>query len=131
MMAIDWNDPEQRGSALEIYYDMGYTLGFMPVPMRQGDPLPEDYVLSSADVIPPEDMSLDALPDIDDAITQRILETAWARVRYDRDACIALTDVWAMPDRTMTEQQIAYRQALRDITNQSDPNDITWPTKPE
>ena len=24
-----------------------------------------------------------------------------------------------------------YRQALRDITNQSDPFDITWPTKPD
>ena len=51
-MAIDWNNPEQRSSALEIYYDMGYTLEFMPVPMRQGDALPEDYVLSSIDVIP-------------------------------------------------------------------------------
>lgn len=130
-MAIDWNNPEQRGSALEIYYDMGYTLEFMPVPMRQGDPLPEDYVLSSVDVIPPEDMSLNTLPDIDDAITQRILETAWTRVRYDRDTRITLTDVWAMPDRTMTAEQIAYRQALRDITTQSDPNNITWPTKPE
>jgi len=130
-MAIDWNNPEQRGSALEIYYDMGYTLEFMPVPMRQGDPLPEDYVLSSVDVIPPEDISLNTLPDIDDAITQRILETAWTRVRYDRDTRITLTDVWAMPDRTMTAEQIAYRQALRDITNQSDPNDITWPTIPE
>ena len=130
-MAIDWNNPEQRSSALEIYYDMGYTLEFMPVPMRQGDALPEDYVLSSIDVIPEEGVSLDTLQDIDDAITQRILDTAWSRVRYDRDTRIALTDVWAMPDRTMTAEQIAYRQALRDITNQSDPNDITWPTKPE
>lgn len=24
----------------------------------------------------------------------------------------------------------AYRQALRDITNQDDPTDVTWPTKP-
>ena len=130
-MPIDWNNPEQRGSALEIYYDMGYTLEFMPVPMRQGDPLPVDYMLSSVDVIPEEGVSLDALPNIDDAITQRILETAWSRVRYDRDTRIALTDVWAMPDRTMTDKQIAYRQALRDITDQSDPNDITWPTKPQ
>lgn len=130
-MAINWNDPEQRSSALEIYYDMGYTLEFMPLPMRQGNPLPEDYVLSSVDVIPEEDVSLDTLPNIEDAITQRILETAWTRVRDDRNTRIALTDVWAMPDRTMTAEQIAYRQALRDITNQSDPNDILWPTKPE
>lgn len=130
-MAINWNDPEQRSSALEIYYDMGYTLEFMPLPMRQGNPLPEDYVLSSVDVIPEEGVSLDTLPNIEDAITQRILETAWTRVRDDRNTRIALTDVWAMPDRTMTAEQIAYRQALRDITNQSDPNDILWPTKPE
>ena len=130
-MAIDWNNPEQRGTALEIYYEMGYTLEFMPVPMREGDPLPEDYILSSVDVIPEEGTSLDTLPDIEDAISQRILETAWARVRYDRDTLITLTDVWAMPDRTMTAEQIAYRQALRDITEQADPNDILWPTKPE
>jgi hypothetical protein len=42
------------------------------------------------------------------------------------------TDVWALTDRTMTAEQIAYRQALRDITDQAGfPNDITWPTKPE
>lgn len=35
-------------------------------------------------------------------------------------------------DRTMTAEQAAYRQALRDITNQPGfPTDITWPTKPE
>lgn len=42
------------------------------------------------------------------------------------------TDVWALTDRTMTAEQIAYRQALRDITDQAGfPDDITWPIKPE
>jgi hypothetical protein len=53
-------------------------------------------------------------------------------VRRDRDAYLAATDVWALSDRTMTAEQTAYRQALRDITDQAGfPADITWPTKPE
>ena len=52
--------------------------------------------------------------------------------RQQRDRLIAETDVWALSDRTMTAEQTAYRQALRDITDQAGfPTDITWPTKPE
>jgi predicted glycosyl hydrolase (DUF1957 family) len=52
--------------------------------------------------------------------------------RIVRDTLLAATDVWALSDRTMTAEQTAYRQALRDITDQSGfPTDITWPTKPE
>ena len=55
-----------------------------------------------------------------------------SRVREDRDRLMRETDVWALSDRTMTAEQTAYRQALRDITDQSGfPLDITWPTKPE
>ena len=51
--------------------------------------------------------------------------------RRDRDELIASTDVWALSDRTMTAEQTAYRQALRDITSQDGfPTNITWPTKP-
>jgi hypothetical protein len=51
--------------------------------------------------------------------------------RRERDGLIAETDVWALSDRTMTAEQTAYRQALRDITGQSGfPTNITWPTKP-
>ena len=51
--------------------------------------------------------------------------------RQERDRLIASTDWWATSDRTMTAEQTAYRQALRDITDQSGfPTNITWPTKP-
>ncbi len=54
------------------------------------------------------------------------------QIRSERDNLIAATDWWATSDRTMTAEQTAYRQALRDITDQSGfPTDITWPTKPE
>mgnify|MGYP003636323142 CR=1 FL=1 len=51
--------------------------------------------------------------------------------RSKRDELIASTDAWALSDRTMTAEQTAYRQALRDITGQAGfPTNITWPTKP-
>ena len=52
-------------------------------------------------------------------------------VRETRDQLIAETDWWATADRTMTAEQTAYRQALRDITDQAGfPHNVTWPTKP-
>jgi hypothetical protein len=52
--------------------------------------------------------------------------------RQARNQLIAETDWWATSDRTMATEQTAYRQALRDITDQAGfPTDITWPTKPE
>jgi hypothetical protein len=53
--------------------------------------------------------------------------------RLFRDAFLMETDWWATSDRTMTAEQIAYRQALRDITNHAnwpDLLDADWPTKP-
>ena len=48
-----------------------------------------------------------------------------------RNNLIASTDVWALSDRTMTAEQTAYRQALRDITGQAGfPDSVIWPTKP-
>ena len=55
-----------------------------------------------------------------------------SEIRDERNYLISETDVWALSDRTMTDAQTAYRQALRDITGQAGfPTDITWPTKPE
>jgi len=52
-------------------------------------------------------------------------------LRDERNGRLADTDWWAMSDRTMTAEQIAYRQALRDITDSATGlDDVTWPTKP-
>lgn len=52
-------------------------------------------------------------------------------LRAERDRKLAETDWWAVADRTMTAEQTAYRQALRDITNTySSLDDVVWPTKP-
>jgi hypothetical protein len=53
------------------------------------------------------------------------------QLRVTRDVLLSNTDVWALSDRTMTQAQIDYRQALRDITNSySSLDDVVWPTKP-
>ena len=52
-------------------------------------------------------------------------------LREERNKKIAETDWWASSDLTMTAEQTAYRQALRDITEDySSLDDVVWPTKP-
>ena len=52
-------------------------------------------------------------------------------LRDERNRKIAETDWWASSDLTMTPEQSAYRQALRDITEQyTSLTDVVWPVKP-
>lgn len=52
-------------------------------------------------------------------------------LRAERDILIAKTDWWASSDLTMTDEQINYRQELRDITNTYQSLDeVVWPTPP-
>jgi len=61
-------------------------------------------------------------------------------LRKERDRLIAETDWWVLPDRTPTDEQLAYRQALRDLPDTATPvldssnrlgiSGVTWPTKP-
>ena len=61
-------------------------------------------------------------------------------LRVHRDKLLKETDWWAVSDRTMTSEQSAYRQALRDLPDNSSPildnkselgiSGVTWPTKP-
>ena len=54
--------------------------------------------------------------------------------RMLRDDLLSQTDWWALPDSpTMTAEQTAYRQALRDITSHANwplLEEADWPTKP-
>ena len=54
----------------------------------------------------------------------------WDVVRIERDRKLAETDWRASSDLTLSTEWATYRQALRDITNQSDPNNVTWPSVP-
>ena len=68
------------------------------------------------------------------------MESSWAagandraatEIRTERNQKLAETDWTALSDVTISNEMIAYRQALRDITTQDGfPNEVTWPTKP-
>ena len=55
-------------------------------------------------------------------------------LRRIRDEKIAETDWWASADVTLTDERKAYRKTLRDLpstmTQNSDFDSFTWPTKP-
>ena len=56
---------------------------------------------------------------------------AMRRVREERNRRLGETDWWASSDLTMTDEQTAYRVALRDFPATVDLSNIVWPDKPE
>lgn len=64
----------------------------------------------------------------------RTVDQAWNDVRWDRDKLLAESDWTILVDVPLSEASktnwMAYRQSLRDITNQANPFNITWPVKP-
>jgi hypothetical protein len=56
----------------------------------------------------------------------------WPVIRARRDVLIAKTDWTQLPDVPLPTKEAwaTYRQALRDITQQADPHNISWPTPP-
>ena len=70
----------------------------------------------------------------DDALAAYQLSEKWKTVRLQRDRYLNETD-WIVTKAKETNTNIpaawkTYRQALRDVPSQSDPDNITWPTKP-
>ena len=58
-------------------------------------------------------------------------EAQWANVRSERNAKLAACDWTQLPDAPVVHAVWAgYRQALRDITDQTDPFNIVWPQEP-
>lgn len=79
----------------------------------------------SPDIDQPTDAEIDA------EIVRLTAAEPWAALRAERDRLLAETDWWAVADRTMSDQQIAYRQALRDLpANTLDANNASWPVRP-
>ena len=71
-----------------------------------------------------------------DAVTAKAAEILTADnlhwLRFERNILLAETDYWNASDTPdMSDEQIAYRQALRDITETyTSLDDVVWPTKP-
>ena len=60
-------------------------------------------------------------------------------LRQERNRKLQETDWWVLPDRTASQEQINYRQSLRDLPSTASPeldengqlSNVTWPNKPE
>ena len=64
-------------------------------------------------------------------VDYRTAEEKLASLRVARDLKLSATDWWVMSDRTATQAQLDYRQALRDITNTyTSLDDVVWPEEP-
>ena len=80
----------------------------------------------SEDIIQPSNEDIEAkVTELTNAEPLRLLRT-------ERNRLLAETDYWNASDTPdMSDEQIAYRQALRDITETyTSLDDVVWPTKP-
>ena len=72
--------------------------------------------------------------DMEQEAIDAMIEQQWTSVRDQRNRMLSESDWTQLSDSPLTEEQkqewVVYRQALRDITTQEDPFNITWPEKP-
>jgi hypothetical protein len=63
----------------------------------------------------------------------RTINDVWTEVKQKRNLLISSSDWTQLSDipQALKDKWIVYRQALRDITTQQDPYNITWPTPPQ
>lgn len=69
--------------------------------------------------------------DMDQEAIDAMTAAQWESVRAERNKKLADCDWTQLPDAPVDAAAwAAYRQELRDITTQTDPFNITWPTEP-
>jgi hypothetical protein len=64
---------------------------------------------------------------------EQLKEVQWETVREKRNKLLTESDWTQLPDIPQATKDLwePYRQELRDVTNQPDPYNITWPTPPQ
>ena len=73
--------------------------------------------------------------DVDELTRDTRIEIKWDEIRETRNTLLSECDWTQFQDSPITGSKLTewqtYRQSLRDVTNQENPYNITWPTKPE
>tara|TARA_R110000803_G_scaffold209744_1_gene279951 strand:- start:46 stop:417 length:372 start_codon:yes stop_codon:yes gene_type:complete len=64
---------------------------------------------------------------------EQLKKVQWETVREKRNKLLTESDWTQLPDIPQATKDLwePYRQELRDVTNQPDPYNITWPTPPQ
>lgn len=93
-----------------------------------------DHQSRRVDILTGNVVDLHEAPDREQPVALSPTELLWKNVRLVRDKRLRESDWVALRAMDggppMTPAWRAYRQALRDITTQPDPLNITWPEKP-
>lgn len=108
-----------------------YPVRFVPAEKTDNDVvIGQSFVIEGTEVVQYEQIR----PKTQDEINQEINQL-WENIRNERNQLLLECDWTQLSDSPLTAEKKTewqtYRQELRDITNQSDPKDIIWPTKPE
>ena len=108
-----------------------------------GNQIPNDQRMQTVHVIVNSDHEGIVTRPSDDQINAKVQELQNAEpmrlLRLERNRKLSETDWWCASDRTPTQAQLDYRQALRDLPSTASPSldengnltGVTWPTKPE
>ena len=136
---MDWKNQVQVSEYVELLNEKlsvsPWTIQLIPKCIQDGgkaSDIPDNYEWTTDDIVVTDSLSGVTLPTVTDSeITTRITNKMWASVRRTRNQALKNSDVMALQDRVMTDEQKTFRQALRDLpATQSDPYNIIWPTKP-
>ena len=114
------------------------TFGVYPVELRDSG-YDSDYTKDVLEVTPTLSGSVYVqtyeITDADETTLNTRKEIKWSEVRDERNELLRDCDWTQFQDSPITGSKLTewqtYRQSLRDITNQENPYNITWPTKPE
>ena len=70
--------------------------------------------------------------EVDDIYKDALVWVTWRNVRIQRDQLLKQTDWTQVPDAPVDQAAwAAYRKALRDVTKEPDPLNLTWPVAPK
>ena len=97
------------------------------------------YSITSNGINLLEDQKMPTESEISAKIKELELAEPFILLREQRNQLLLETDWWGVSDLAMTEEQTAYRQALRDLPDTESPEldenefltGVNWPIKPE
>ena len=97
------------------------------------------YYKKDGTILPVNPVSVPSESEIQAKIQELKAAEPLRLLRQQRDQLLAQTDWWVLPDRTATQAQLDYRQALRDLPANSSPEldengnliNVNWPEKPQ
>ncbi len=94
------------------------------------DTLPDHNPLTHSVIKAAQPVETDGVWTWDWDVVELDSDTKADNIRRERNNLLGDTDWWAVQDRTMSQAERDYRQALRDITDQPTfPDSVVWPTE--